>query len=127
MNDTLSDMIVRIKNAMKAQNNVVIELPLTKLNQAVAEVLSNLGYVADVKVFKNSGESFKRLHLKPTDKLSGIKRISTSGCRVYASYRDLKPVLGGIGMAVLSTPKGILSSKDAKKKQLGGAILLEVW
>jgi len=127
MNDTLSDLIVRIKNAMNAQNNVVVELPLTKMNQAVAEVLSNLGYVADVKVFKNSGESYKRLHLKPTEKLSGIKRVSKSGCRVYASYRDLKPVLGGIGMAVLSTPKGILSSRDAKKKQLGGEVLLEVW
>jgi len=127
MNDTLSDLVIRIKNAMLADNNVVIELPLTKMNQAVAEVLSNLGYVADVKVFKNSGESYKRLHLKPTEKLSGIKRVSKSGCRVYASYRDLKPVLGGIGMAVLSTPKGILSSRDAKKKQLGGEILLEVW
>jgi len=127
MNDTLSDLVIRIKNAMLADNNVVIELPLTKMNQAVAEVLSNLGYVADVKVFKNSGESYKRLHLKPTEKLSGIKRVSKSGCRVYASYRDLKPVLGGSGMAVLSTPKGILSSRDAKKKQLGGEILLEVW
>ena len=127
MNDTLSDLIVRIKNAMLAENNVVIELPLTKMNQAVAEVLETLGYVANVKVFKNSGESYKRLHLKPTAKLSGIKRVSTSGRRVYASYRDLKPVLGGIGMSILSTPKGILSSRDAKKKQLGGEILLEVW
>ena len=127
MNDTLSDLVIRIKNAMLADNNVVIELPLTRMNQAVAEVLSTLGYVADVRVFKNSGESYKRLHLKPTEKLSGIKRVSKSGCRVYASYRDLKPVLGGIGMAVLSTPKGILSSRDAKKKQLGGEVLLEVW
>jgi len=127
MNDHLSDLVVRIKNAMLANNNVVVELPLTKMNQAVAEVLATLGYVTDVRVFKSSGESYKRLHLKPTEKLSGIKRISTAGRRVYTPYRDLKPVLGGIGMAVLSTPKGVLSSRDAKKKQLGGEVLLEIW
>ncbi|MCX6783975.1 MAG: 30S ribosomal protein S8 [candidate division WWE3 bacterium] len=125
VNDTVADFIIRIKNAAATQK--AVELPLTKLNEHIAKLLEKLGYVSEVRVFKESKVSYKSLHVMPTSKLSGIRRISKSGLRVYKGYADLNPVLGGMGVAVLSTPKGILTDREARKLKIGGEVLFEVW
>lgn len=125
VNDTVADFIIRIKNA--SATSKAVELPLTKLNEHIAKLLEKLGYLSEVRVFKESKQSFKSLHVMPTTKLSGIRRVSHAGLRVYKGYEELRPVLGGIGTAVLSTPKGILTDKEAKKLKIGGEVLFEIW
>jgi len=127
MNDTLSDFIVQIKNAASLPNAKAVEMPLTKLNEAVAKLLEKLGYVSNVKVFKEGGAAYKSLHLEPTNKITGIRRVSKPGLRVYKGYAGLRPVLGGIGVAILSTPKGLLTDRAARKNKIGGEVLFEIW
>jgi len=86
-----------------------------------------LGYVQNVRVFKAGGESFKRLHLEPTPKLTDIRRISKPGRRIYKGYAELNPVLGGIGVAIISSPKGLVTDRAARKFKIGGEVLMEVW
>lgn len=104
-----------------------MELPLTRLHESVAELLQKLGYVQNVRVFKAGGASFKSLHLEPTPKLTDIRRISKPGRRVYKGYTELNPVLGGIGVAIISSPKGLLTDRAARKFKVGGEVLMEVW
>lgn len=131
--DRLSNMLSTIKNASMAKKEVV-EVIHTKECEAVANVLKENGYLTEVKVFKHKGSPAKGLHLElakseDTEEfvLSDVKRVSKPGRRLYTNYSDIKLVMGGRGVLVLSTSRGVMSGKDARNKKLGGEILCEVY
>ncbi|MBI4065256.1 30S ribosomal protein S8 [Candidatus Gottesmanbacteria bacterium] len=129
VNDPIADMLIQIKNASAARKRSV-ELPYSKAKMALATILSQEGYIDDVTT---SGESIdKRLHMGvkyngdvPT--LTDLRRKSKPGLRVYVKKDAIPTVVGGMGIAILSTPQGIMTGKEAKKRGIGGELLCEVW
>ena len=130
INDHISDMIVRIKNAY-AMHKKTVSMPYTKVLEAVAKVMFDEKYIAKYELI---GESVtdKALVLtlsykSDTPAISAIKRISKPGVRIYRPLHNFKPVLSGLGIAILTTPKGIMSDRQAKMNKVGGEVLLELW
>mgnify|MGYP006372291023 CR=1 FL=1 len=121
INDHISDMIVRIKNAY-AMHKKTVSMPYTKVLEAVAKVMLEEKYIAKYEL---TGESVTDKALVLT--LSAIKRISKPGVRIYRPLHNFKPVLSGLGIAILTTPKGIMSDRQAKMNKVGGEVLLELW
>ena len=131
LNDRLANMLSTIKNAY-AINKPSVEMSHSKQMEEVAKVLEKAGFLKNVKVFKESGVSFKKLHIDLTydngmAKISNLVRVSKPGRRVYKNYSDLKPVVGGFGISVVSTSRGIMSDSDAKKRKLGGEVICTAW
>ncbi len=127
--DPISDMLTRIRNAAMARLQRT-EVPLSKMKQAVAKILKEEGYISDFKVLTDHPGKLDVELKYSTDQraaIVGIKRISRPGRRQYVGYRDIPKVNNGLGIAILSTSHGIMTDKDARKKQLGGEILCEVW
>ena len=129
--DILSNMLIQIKNAGYASHNVVV-LPYSKFKHSIATCLVSAGYVksASKKTGKGDKDVLEIELIKQengTPRISDIKRISKSSVRVYAGAKDLRPTRNGFGTKVLSTPKGILVDKDAKKELVGGEVLFEIW
>jgi small subunit ribosomal protein S8 len=130
-NDTIADMLTRIRNASLARHQVT-KVPSTKMTRSIAQVLREEGFIAD---FAEQGEGVKRMlvvTLKYTGRshqpiINKLKRVSKPGLRVYSSCKDLPRVLGGIGIAVISTSSGIMTDRDARRKGLGGEILCYIW
>tara|TARA_Y100000814_G_C12244383_1_gene372756 strand:- start:281 stop:667 length:387 start_codon:yes stop_codon:yes gene_type:complete len=128
MQDPLSDMLTRIRNA-QAVKKVSVEMPLSKVKLAVANVLKDEGYITDVKV--ESGDKSKLIIIlkyqdgKPV--IEKLQRASRPGLRNYSSVEDLPTVLGGLGVAVISTSKGVMSDKKARQQNVGGEVLCLVW
>lgn len=125
MTDPIGDLLTRIRNA--AQNkSLEIDCPHSKMREGVVRVLKNEGYVAD---FKKEGRSLHitlaYAHRRPI--ISGIKNVSKPGLRIYRKSRELPMPLGGAGISIVSTPLGIMSSRQAKKERLGGEVLGVVW
>lgn len=125
VNDHLSDMVSRIRNGYMARNKVV-EMPATKMVVGVAEVLKTEGYLADVKE-KEKMLIMTLKYAKKTSSIMGIRRISKPGARVYVGEKDLPKVWGGLGINILSTPKGVVSGRQAKTLHVGGELLAQVW
>jgi small subunit ribosomal protein S8 len=128
MIDPISDMLTRIRNAQRALLPAV-EIPHSKVKESIALILKKEGYVSEVTV---AGKPFKsiKLQLKYQGKKSiieGIKRISRPGLRHYVGATDIPRVRGGLGVAVVSTPEGVMSGNNARKKNLGGELLCYVW
>ena len=130
MTDPIADMLTRIRNANMAYNETV-ELPASTLKQRIAEILAREGYVQDVGV---QGEGKNRtivikLKFGPNRQrtINGIKRVSTPGRRIYADRREIPRVLGGLGIAILSTSQGLLTDRQAAKRGVGGEVLAHVW
>lgn len=129
--DRVANMLSTIKNtAMVGKKS--IELPYTKMNEAVAKVLKEKGFLEEVKVFKEEGASHKMLHLDlkfegGMPRISEVRRVSKPGRRVYKTASELRRVVGGYGIAVVSTSQGVLESMDARKRKLGGEVVCEVW
>ncbi|MEN9207559.1 MAG: 30S ribosomal protein S8 [Gloeomargarita sp. GMQP_bins_120] len=132
VNDTIADMLTRIRNAGMARHRTV-EVPATRMTRSIAQVLKNEGFIQD---FTEQGEGVKRslvITLKYTGKrqrqpvIRALKRVSRPGLRVYAGYRDLPRVMGGIGIAVLSTSRGIMTDREARKNGVGGEVLCYIW
>ena len=128
MQDPISDMLTRLRNGyMSKQKEVVI--PCSKLKVAIAQVLEQEGYI---KGFHVDGDVKKTLvvemkYFNRRSVVEGIERVSKPSCRLYCGCRDIPKVKDGLGLAILSTPKGILSGKDAEKQNVGGEILCYVW
>jgi small subunit ribosomal protein S8 len=129
-NDTISDMLTRIRNANLARHQTTT-MPSTKMTRSIAHVLKQEGFIAD---FEESGEGVKRqlvlaLKYKKNRKplIGALKRISKPGLRVYANRKELPRVLGGIGIAIISTSSGIMTDRDARRQGLGGEVLCYVW
>ena len=130
MTDPISDMIIRIKNAAMAGNDVV-SMPQSKLKSAIADKLKQRGIVVEVTARgKNTGKTIELTLAKNEKgkyKFVNVKRVSKPGCRVYFSTQDIRPVMGGRGSLVISTPKGILFGDEARKEKVGGEPLFEIW
>lgn len=130
-NDTISDMLTRIRNACAVRHPSVL-IPSTKMTRNIAEVLKSEGFIGDVD---ESGEGIKKnlvISLKYKSKtrkpiIQNIRRVSKPGLRVYSNRRELPRVLGGIGIAIISTSKGIMTDREARKQGIGGEILCYVW
>lgn len=131
MNDPIADMLTRIRNANTAKHDTV-DVPVSKMKTAIADILVNEGYIEKYEI---TGEGVqKNLHItlkygkdKNERIISGIKRISKPGLRIYAGSDDMPKVLGGLGIAIVSTNKGVITDKEARKLHVGGEVLAFVW
>ncbi len=130
VNDPIADMLTRIRNANMAQHDVV-EVPASHVKKAIAEILKKEGFIRDYHYINDHKQGILRINLKYTHNsqrvITGLKRISKPGLRVYAGKDDLPRVLGGLGIAVISTSKGVLTDKDARKDGVGGEVLCYIW
>jgi len=130
LTDPIADMLTRIRNAVAVERPHV-EIPLSKLKKGLADVLKREGYIWDWQEVEGDPAAQLRLDLKygPNGErvIQNIRRISKPGRRVYSQARELKPVLHGMGIRILSTSRGIVSDREARQKNLGGEVLCEVW
>ena len=129
--DPIADMLTRIRNANTAKHDTV-DVPASKMKIAIADILLNEGYIAKYDIVEDGNFKTIRIALKyGADKnekvISGLKRSSTPGLRVYASSEELPRVLGGLGTAIISTNQGVITDKEARKLQIGGEVLCFVW
>ena len=131
MSDPIADMLTRIRNANSAKHDTV-EVSSSKMKLAIAKILLDEGYIRSYELvddgnFKNIKITLKYGADKNDKVISGIKRISKPGLRVYASKDELPRVLGGLGVAIISTNQGVITDKEARKLQVGGEVLAYVW
>ena len=130
MSDPIADMLTRIRNAQKARHDSV-DIPGSKLKTEMAKVLKTEGFIKDYKFIKDTKQGIVRIYLKYDDDRKGIiyglTRISKPSRRVYIKSNQIKPVLNGMGISILSTSKGIMTDKAATRKNLGGEILCNIW
>ena len=131
MSDPIADMLTRIRNANTAKHDTV-EIPASKMKKAIADILLSEGYVQAVDIIEDGKFETIKITLKyGVDKnekiITGLKRISKPGLRVYASKDELPRVLGGLRTAIISTNKGVLTDKEARKQNVGGEVLAFVW
>ncbi|MGH3366274.1 MAG: 30S ribosomal protein S8 [Nocardioidaceae bacterium] len=133
MTDPIADMLTRLRNANQAYHDDVT-MPYSKLKSGVAEILQQEGYITSWKVEEPSGDTVGRslvmtLKYGPTRErsIAGVRRISKPGLRVYAKATALPSVLGGLGVAIISTSQGLLTDRQAKQKRVGGEVLAYVW
>ena len=128
--DPIADMLTRIRNASAAKHKTV-DVPASKMKKAIADILYNEGYIKSVEEIANENQGILRIALKYDENgakvIAGIKRISKPGLRVYASAEKLPKVLNGLGIALISTSKGIKTDKEARKENLGGEVLAYIW
>jgi small subunit ribosomal protein S8 len=130
MTDPIADMLTRIRNAVRVEKPNV-DLPLSKVKRGLAEVLKREGYIWDWEELAQKPASQLRLYLKygPNGErvIRRIRRISKPGRRVYSGAAELKPILGGLGISIISTSRGVISDREARQRKLGGEVLCEVW
>ena len=130
MTDPIADMLTRIRNAVSVERPHV-ELPASKVKRGLAEVLKREGYIWDFDEIKAEPVQQLKLDLKygPNGErvIQRIRRVSKPGRRVYRKARDLKPVLNGLGITIISTSRGVVSDREARQRNLGGEVLCEVW
>ena len=131
MSDPIADMLTRIRNANTAKHDTV-DVPASKMKIAIANILLDEGYIAKYDLVEDG--AFKTIHItlkygadKNEKVISGLKRISKPGLRVYANTEDIPKVLGGLGTAIISTNKGVVTDKEARKLGVGGEVLCFVW
>ena len=130
MTDPIADMLTRIRNAGKAKFGKV-DIPGSKLKVELAKVLTKQGFVKNYKFVEDNKQGVLRVYLKYTGDEShvilGMERVSKPSRRVYVKSKDIKPVLNGMGIAVISTSRGIMTDKEARKENLGGEVLCNIW
>lgn len=131
MSDPIADMLTRIRNALTAKHETV-EVPASKIKVAIAEILVKEGYVKGFEIVEGAVQdniviTLKYAPVKGQHVVTGLKRVSTPGLRVYAGVDNLPKVLNGMGIAILSTSKGILTDKEAKAQHVGGEVLAYIW
>ena len=129
--DPISDLLTRIRNAARARH-ARVDIPTPKLKVEVARILKEEGYISTFKtVDENKTHKMLRVFLKYTPDrrsvITGLKRVSRPGQRLYVGAMDVKPVVGGLGISILTTPKGLMTGRAAKKAKIGGELLCEVW
>ena len=129
MTDPIADMINRIRNAQAVEKETV-EIPFSQMKYAIAKILERKNLVKSVEFKGKKTKKVIEISLRYKDKrpvISGVKRISKPGQRAYASAQNMKKVRGGIGIAIISTSKGLMTDQEAKKENIGGEILCEIW
>ena len=130
ISDVIADMLTRIRNANDAKHETV-DIPASNMKKSIAEILTNEGYVSGYEVIEDGKQGVIRVTLKYTGKkqkvLRGIRRVSKPGLRIYAGCEDMPRVMNGLGIAIVSTSKGIMTDKQARKEKVGGEVLAFVW
>jgi len=130
MSDPIADMLTRIRNAVSAKHDRVT-MPSSKMKVAIAKVLKEEGFIRDFAIDAEGSRSMLKIELSYTGRkdpvLSGIKRVSKPGLRVYVQKREIPRVLGGLGVAILSTPEGVMTGQVARQRSVGGEVLCYVW
>ncbi len=131
MSDPIADMLTRIRNANTAKHDTV-DVPSSKMKESIAKILLDEGYIKNYEIIEDGNFKTIRIELKyGKDKnekiITGLKRISKPGLRVYANAEDMPKVLGGLGIAIVSTNKGVVTDKEARKMNVGGEVLAFVW
>jgi small subunit ribosomal protein S8 len=130
MTDPVADMLTRLRNASKAKHTTT-EMPVSKLKRQIAQLLKEEGYIQDFEVLTDTPHGALRVHLKYTEDrtpaFAGLRRVSKPGLRVYRGRQEIPRVLGGLGTVILSTPKGLMTGRQAWRQNVGGEILAYVW
>ena len=129
--DTIADMLTRIRNANSAKHDSV-DIPAANMKKAIAQILVDEGYVKNYQVIEDDKQGVIRITLKyqgpsKTPVLMGLRRVSKPGLRIYSSSEDMPKVMKGIGTAIVSTSKGVMTDKEARKENVGGEVLAFVW
>ena len=130
MTDPIADMLTRIRNGVSAKHDYV-QIPASKMKLSLAQVLKDEGFIRDYQVETEHSRAMLKIDLSYTGRrdpvLTGIKRVSKPGLRVYVQKREIPRVLGGLGVAILSTPEGVMTGQVARQKSIGGEVLCYVW
>jgi small subunit ribosomal protein S8 len=130
MTDPVADMLTRLRNASKAKHTTT-DMPASKLKRQIAQILKDEGYIQDFEVVEDPPQNALRVHLKYGENrspaLSGLRRVSKPGLRVYKGRQDIPRVLGGMGTVIISTPKGLMTGRDAWRQNVGGEVLAFIW
>lgn len=130
MTDPIADMLTRIRNANMVRHEK-LELPASKMKRQIAELLKEEGFIRDAEYIEDNKQGIIRIFLKygPNNErvINGIKRISKPGLRVYAQSTDIPRVLGGLGVAIVSTSKGVITDKQARQQKVGGEVVAYIW
>ena len=130
MSDVIADMLTRIRNANDAKH-ATVDIPASKMKKAIADILVEEGYVKSYQVIEDGKQGVIRVTLKygqgKSKVIRGIRRVSKPGLRIYAGYEDMPKVMNGLGIAIVSTSKGIMTDKKARAAKIGGEVLAFVW
>lgn len=129
MSDVIADMLTRIRNANNAKHESV-DIPASGMKKAIADILVKEGYVKGYQIVEDGKQGIIRVALKYNGKekvIKGLRRVSKPGLRIYASCEDMPRVMNGLGVAIVSTSKGIMTDKEARKNNIGGEVLAFVW
>ena len=128
--DTIADMLTRIRNANSAKH-ASVDIPASNLKKQIAQILQDEGYIKSFKVIDDKKQGIIRVNLKYTDNkaqfITGLRRVSKPGLRIYAGAEELPKVLKGLGIAIVSTSKGVMTDKKARELHIGGEVLAFVW
>ena len=130
MSDVIADMLTRIRNANDAKH-ATVDIPASNMKKAIAEILVEEGYVKSYQIIEDGKQGVIRVTLKYVANkqkvIRGIRRVSKPGLRIYAGYEDMPKVMNGLGIAIVSTSKGIMTDKKARAQKIGGEVLAFVW
>lgn len=130
MTDPIADMLTRIRNANTVFRSQV-DVPVSKMKRSLAQILKEEGFIRDFELVENGHQGLLRIYLKygPNREkvISGLRRISRPGLRIYARYEEIPKVLGGLGIAIVSTSRGIMTDKSARQERVGGEVLCYIW
>ena len=128
--DPIADMLTRIRNANSAKHETV-DIPASNMKKAIAQILLDEGYIASYKVIDDEKQGVIRVTLKYTENraqvITGLRRVSKPGLRIYSNVEDMPKVMKGLGIAIVSTSKGIMTDREARKQNVGGEVLAFVW
>ncbi len=130
MTDVIADMLTRIRNASTAKHETV-EVPASNMKKTIADILLEEGYIKNVEVVEDGKQGVLKITLKyganKTPIITGLRRVSKPGLRIYTSCEDMPKVMGGLGTAIISTSKGVMTDKEARKANLGGEVIAFIW
>lgn len=128
--DPIADMLTRVRNALSARH-AKVDVPASRLKMEIARILKEEGYILNYKMTEDGAKRSIRIYLKyaPTNSpvISKIERVSRPGCRVYVASKEIPRILGGLGINILTTPKGVMTGSTARKEGVGGEVLCQVW
>lgn len=130
MTDPIADMLTRIRNGNLAKQDKV-DIPASNFKAGIAKVLKNEGYIKNSKIIKDRKQGLLRVYLKYGPKnertIEGIKRVSKPGRRIYSGFEEIPKIRGGLGIMILSTSKGLMTDREARKKKMGGELICSIW
>ena len=130
ISDPIADMLTRIRNAVTVRHDFVL-IPASKMKLAIASILKDEGFITDYEVLRGKSHRVIKIYLKYSDNnqpvLSGLERVSKPGLRVYVQRKEIPRVYGGVGIAIMSTPKGVMTGQQAWRQGVGGELLCYIW